>query len=78
MTVGQAPGRGALRALGRLGDRGAVPDIRRRIDHLKGEREKVRVHRQQYRARRKRSRIPVVALVGYTNAGKSTLILKTS
>ena len=49
-------------------------DIRRRIGHLKKEIEKVRVHRQQYRSRRKRSRIPVVALVGYTNAGKSTLI----
>lgn len=49
-------------------------DIRRRIDHLKGELEKVRVHRQQYRSRRKRSRVPVVTLVGYTNAGKSTLL----
>ena len=53
-------------------------DIRRRIDHLKEELEKVRVHRQQYRSRRKRSRIPVVALVGYTNAGKSTLINRLS
>lgn len=49
-------------------------DIRRRIDRLKDDLEKVRTHRQQYRARRKRSRIPVVALVGYTNAGKSTLL----
>jgi GTP-binding protein HflX len=49
-------------------------DIRRRIDHLKADLEKVRVHRQQYRSRRKQSRIPVVALVGYTNAGKSTLL----
>ena len=49
-------------------------DVRRRIDHLKDELEKVRTHRQQYRKRRKRSRIPVVALVGYTNAGKSTLL----
>lgn len=49
-------------------------DIRRRIDHLKSELEKVRTHRQQYRSRRKRSRIPTVALVGYTNAGKSTLL----
>jgi GTP-binding protein HflX len=49
-------------------------DIRRRISHLKSELEKVRVHRQQYRSRRKRSRIPVIALVGYTNAGKSTLL----
>ena len=49
-------------------------EIRRRIDHLKDELEKVRTHRQQYRSRRRRSRIPVVALVGYTNTGKSTLL----
>jgi GTP-binding protein HflX len=49
-------------------------DIRKRISKLKEELEKVRKHRQQYRARRKRSRIPVIALVGYTNAGKSTLL----
>lgn len=49
-------------------------DIHRRIAHIKEQLEKVRVHRHQYRARRKRSRIPVVALVGYTNAGKSTLL----
>lgn len=49
-------------------------DIRRRIDHLKEQLEKVRKHRLQYRVRRKQSKIPVVALVGYTNAGKSTLL----
>jgi len=49
-------------------------EIRRKIDHLKTELEKIRVHRQQYRAHRRRSRLPVVALVGYTNAGKSTLL----
>lgn len=49
-------------------------EIRRRISTLKTQLEKVRTHRQQYRARRKRSRIPVIALVGYTNAGKSTLL----
>jgi GTP-binding protein HflX len=49
-------------------------DIRRRIEYLKQNIEKVRTHRKQYRVRRKRSRIPVVALVGYTNAGKSTLL----
>jgi GTP-binding protein HflX len=49
-------------------------DIRRRISNLKEQLEKVRTHRKQYRSRRKRSRIPVVALVGYTNAGKSTLL----
>jgi GTP-binding protein HflX len=48
--------------------------IRTRISHLKQELEKVRAHRMRYRAQRKRSRIPTVALVGYTNAGKSTLL----
>jgi GTP-binding protein HflX len=41
---------------------------------MKEELEKVRAHRSRYRAQRKRSHIPVVALVGYTNAGKSTLL----
>ncbi len=48
--------------------------ITQRIEFLKGELEKVRAHRNRYRDRRKKSRIPVVALVGYTNAGKSTLL----
>ncbi|MBN1230257.1 MAG: GTPase HflX [Anaerolineales bacterium] len=48
--------------------------IRERIDILKEELEKVRAHRSRHRERRKKSRIPVVALVGYTNAGKSTLL----
>jgi len=53
-------------------------DIRRRIDHLRDELEKVRIHRSQYRSRRKKSRIPLVTLVGYTNAGKSTLLNRLS
>ena len=48
--------------------------IRKRITHIKRELEKVEAHRTRYRAQRKRSRIPTVALVGYTNAGKSTLL----
>ncbi len=48
--------------------------IRRKIAHLKDELEKVRAHRMRYRAQRKRSQVPTVALVGYTNAGKSTLL----
>jgi len=48
--------------------------IRTRIAHLKRELDKVEAHRMRYRAQRKRSRIPTVALVGYTNAGKSTLL----
>jgi GTPase len=49
-------------------------EIHRRITHLKKELEAVRAHRKRYRAQRKRSHIPIVALVGYTNAGKSTLM----
>lgn len=52
--------------------------IRTRIAHLKKELEKVRAHRQRYRSQRKRSRIPTVALVGYTNSGKSTLLNRLS
>jgi GTP-binding protein HflX len=48
--------------------------IRKRISHLKENLEKVRAHRLRYRSHRKSSRLPTVALVGYTNAGKSTLL----
>ena len=49
-------------------------EIRTRIKHLKEQLEKVRTHRQQYRSRRKKALVPIVALVGYTNSGKSTLL----
>jgi GTP-binding protein HflX len=49
-------------------------DVSRRISYLKAELEKVRAHRGRHRARRKRSGIPTVSIVGYTNAGKSTLL----
>jgi len=47
--------------------------IKRRIDHLKLELESVRRVRKQQRQRREAVPVPTVALVGYTNAGKSTL-----
>ena len=48
-------------------------EIGRKIAKLKEELERVRAHRGRHRAQRTRARIPVVSLVGYTNAGKSTL-----
>lgn len=50
--------------------------ISRRIQNLKTELNKVRNHRSLQRNRRSDNDIPVVALVGYTNAGKSTLFNK--
>lgn len=47
--------------------------IRRKIQKLKDEIESVRKHRALYQQQRQRAGIPVVAIVGYTNAGKSTL-----
>ena len=49
-------------------------DIRRRIAHLRRQLDKVRAHRSRYRERRRRAEIPTIALVGYTNSGKSTLL----
>lgn len=48
--------------------------IKQRIALLKSELADVSRHRELYRKRRRQSGLPVVALVGYTNAGKSTLI----
>jgi GTP-binding protein HflX len=48
--------------------------IRRRIQKLEEQIEKVRQQRLLYRRQRERSGLSVVALVGYTNAGKSTLL----
>jgi GTP-binding protein HflX len=49
-------------------------EINHRITHLKQELEKVRAHRARHRQKRRQAGIPVVAIVGYTNAGKSTLL----
>ncbi|MCM8800601.1 MAG: GTPase HflX [Candidatus Omnitrophica bacterium] len=48
--------------------------IKKRIEKLKSELKHLRLHRLTLRKARKRNAIPQVALVGYTNAGKSTLL----
>ena len=48
--------------------------IRQRIDKLKADLEQVRQVRAVQRRQRKKTELPMVAIVGYTNAGKSTLL----
>ncbi len=52
--------------------------VRERIARLKRDIDQVRKHRQLHRSRRRRSNQQVVSLVGYTNAGKSTLFRRLS
>ncbi|MFZ1755629.1 MAG: GTPase HflX [Caldilineaceae bacterium] len=49
-------------------------EIGRRIAHLKRQLDDIRNHRERYREKRRQSATPVVAVVGYTNAGKSTFL----
>lgn len=48
--------------------------IRRRINEIEQALEKIVAHRDRYRARRRKNNVFQVALIGYTNAGKSTLL----
>ncbi len=48
--------------------------IRRRVMQIRRELERVQIHRRLQRAGRRKSGVPTVALVGYTNAGKTTLL----
>ena len=71
--------RGGAGFLGGPGERQIESDRRSlavKIGRLKNKLEQVRKTRTLQRAERRRSRNPVVALVGYTNAGKSTLFNK--
>lgn len=49
-------------------------EIGRRISAIKEQLESVRAHRERHRAKRSQTELQVVAIVGYTNAGKSTLL----
>ena len=71
------------RQMGGIGTRGGPGEaqieverrrIRKRLRDLEGELEQVRAQRDQQRAGRRRSELDTVAIVGYTNAGKSTLL----
>jgi GTP-binding protein HflX len=48
--------------------------VRKRISQLEQALEEVRRHRRQLRAQRDRKQLPVISIIGYTNAGKSTLL----
>lgn len=53
-------------------------EIGRRISTIKKELESVRAHRSRHRAKRRQTELQVIAIVGYTNSGKSTLLNKLS
>lgn len=77
--AGGAAGRGGTGGVGLRGpgERQLELDrreIRQRISQLHVELEDVRRQRAQHRRKRKREGVPVISIVGYTNAGKSTLL----
>ena len=48
--------------------------VREKIDRLKNEITKIRKQRRQQKSKRNKKGLPVISIVGYTNAGKSTLL----
>lgn len=82
----QAGGASARGGVGGVGLRGPGEtqletdrrDIRRRISRLRQEIEELRAYRERHRVQRRRHGVPTVAFVGYTNAGKSTLLNRLS
>jgi len=48
--------------------------VRERIDRLKKDLDRIKAQRARHRDRREREGLPIVSIIGYTNAGKSTLL----
>jgi len=78
MGGGGAGGGGARRGEGETQLEVDRRILRKRVDELEREIDKVKARREVQRTQRERANVPVVALVGYTNAGKSTLMNRLS
>ena len=74
MGGGGSGGSGARRGEGETQLEVDRRTLRNRIEELEKEIDKIKTRRNVQRVARERSKIPIVALVGYTNAGKSTLM----
>jgi len=73
----QAGGSGGSGAVKGMGEKQIEIDkrlLRDRVAQLRAKMNKVQTHRASHRERRKEAPVPVVSLVGYTNAGKSRLL----
>ena len=76
--AGGASGGVGLRGPGETQIESDRREIGRRISHIKNQLDSVRAHRKRHRSKRQQTEIQVVAIVGYTNAGKSTLLNQIS
>ncbi len=76
--AGGASGGVGLRGPGETQIESDRREIGRRISQIKNQLETVRAHRKRHRSKRQQTELQVVAIVGYTNAGKSTLLNRIS
>lgn len=76
--AGGASGGVGLRGPGETQIESDRREIGRRISQIKKQLDSVRAHRKRHRSKRQQTELQVVAIVGYTNAGKSTLLNQIS